>query len=34
MTIYDFKVKDAFGEVVSLDAYRGHVMLIVNTASA
>ncbi|EFI42628.1 glutathione peroxidase [Peptoniphilus sp. oral taxon 386] len=31
--IYDFKVKDTFGEEVSLREYDGYVMLIVNTAS-
>ena len=31
--IYNFKVKDAKGEVVSLSDYRGKVMLIVNTAT-
>lgn len=32
MNIYDFTVKDAQGGNVSLDAYRGKVLLIVNTA--
>lgn len=32
--IYDLSVKNAEGQMVSLDAYRGHVLLIVNTASA
>ena len=31
--IYDITVKDIHGEDVSLDRYRGKVMLIVNTAS-
>lgn len=33
MNIYDFKVKDSFGEEKSLSDYKGKVMLIVNTAS-
>ena len=33
MPIYDFKVKNIKGEEVSLDGYRGKVLLIVNTAS-
>ena len=33
MTIYDFKVKDAKGEEVSLGDYKGKVLLIVNTAT-
>lgn len=33
MTIYDFKVKDAKGEEVSLSDYKGKVLLIVNTAT-
>lgn len=33
MNIYDFNVKKASGESVSLGDYRGKVMLIVNTAS-
>jgi len=32
-TIYDFKVKDAEGKDVSLDKYKGKVVLIVNVAS-
>jgi len=32
-SIYDITVKDIHGEDVSLDRYRGKVMLIVNTAS-
>ena len=31
--IYDFSVKDIHGEAVSLDRYKGKVLLIVNTAS-
>ncbi|ETA74132.1 glutathione peroxidase [Ligilactobacillus equi] len=33
MEIYDFEVQDWQGKTVSLDAYRGQVMLIVNTAT-
>lgn len=33
MTIYDFKVKDNRGAEVSLEEYRGKVLLIVNTAT-
>lgn len=33
MNIYDFKVKDGFGEMVSLSQYKDHVILVVNTAS-
>jgi len=33
MSIYDFMVKNTFGEEVSLSEYKGRVMLIVNTAS-
>ena len=33
MTIYDFIVKDANGKEVSLEEYRGKVLLIVNTAT-
>ena len=33
MTIYDFTVKDAEGNDVSLSEYRGKVLLIVNTAT-
>lgn len=32
-SIYDFTVKDTFGEDVSLEKYRGQVVLIVNIAS-
>lgn len=32
MNIYDFKVKDYKGNVVSLEKYKGKVLLIVNTA--
>ena len=32
-TIYDFSVKDRKGNVVSLDTYKGKVLLIVNTAT-
>lgn len=32
-SIYDFTVKDTFGEDVSLEKYRGNVVLIVNIAS-
>jgi glutathione peroxidase len=31
--IYDFSVKDIHGKAVSLDRYKGKVLLIVNTAS-
>ena len=31
-TVYDFKLKDKKGNEVSLDAYKGKVLLIVNTA--
>jgi glutathione peroxidase len=31
--IYDFKVKDIHGQTVSLDIYKGKVLLVVNTAS-
>lgn len=31
--IYDFTVKDSFGNDVSLDEYKGKVLLIVNTAT-
>lgn len=34
MSIYDFTVKNSMGEEISLEKYRGYVMLIVNTASA
>ncbi len=33
MTIYDFNVKDAKGETISLKQYKGKVLLIVNTAT-
>ncbi len=33
MTVYDFTVKDNKGKPVSLDKWRGKVILIVNTAS-
>ncbi|WP_085829310.1 glutathione peroxidase [Clostridium massiliodielmoense] len=33
MSIYDFKVKTIDGEEISLDKYKGKVLLIVNTAS-
>lgn len=33
MSVYDFSVKDAAGEQVSLDEYKGKVLLIVNTAT-
>ncbi|BCA85221.1 glutathione peroxidase [Enterococcus saigonensis] len=33
MAIYDYTVKDATGNPVSLEAYRGKVLLIVNTAT-
>lgn len=32
-SVYDFQVKDTFGNDVSLDKYKGKVLLIVNTAS-
>jgi len=32
-SIYDFTVKDTYGQDVSLDKYRGNVVLIVNIAS-
>lgn len=32
-TIYDYKVKDINGEDVSLEKYKGKVLLIVNTAT-
>ena len=32
-TIYDYKVKDIAGNEVSLDKYKGKVLLIVNTAT-
>ncbi len=33
MNIYDFKVKNAQGEAISLEKYKGDVLLIVNTAT-
>lgn len=33
MNLYDFQVKDANGNIVSMDTYRGKVLLIVNTAT-
>ena len=33
MSIYDFKVSDYKGNEVSLDQYKGKVLLIVNTAT-
>lgn len=33
MSIYDFSVKDSHGDVVSLNKYKGKVMLVVNTAT-
>ncbi|MDF2947930.1 MAG: Glutathione peroxidase [Bacillales bacterium] len=33
MNIYDFSVNLAKGEEVSMDIYKGKVLLIVNTAS-
>lgn len=32
-TIYDFQVKDVSGQPVSLEAYQGKVLLVVNTAT-
>ena len=32
-TVYDFKVKDRTGNEVSLEDYKGKVLLIVNTAT-
>lgn len=32
-SVYDFNVKDIKGETVSLEKYRGHVLIIVNVAS-
>lgn len=32
MTIYDFTVKDRLGKEVSLETYKGKVLLVVNTA--
>ena len=31
--IYDYKIKDAKGNVVSMEKYKGKVLLIVNTAT-
>lgn len=33
MNIYDFTANDINGNLISLDDYRGKVLLIVNTAS-
>ena len=33
MNIYDLEVKDKDGKVVSMETYRGKVLLIVNTAT-
>lgn len=33
MSTYELNVKDATGQMISLDAYRGKVLLIVNTAT-
>ena len=33
MSIYDFEAKKITGETISLEAYKGNVLLIVNTAS-
>jgi glutathione peroxidase len=33
MSIYDFKVKNIYGEEISMGQYEGKVLLIVNTAS-
>ena len=33
MSIYDFKVKDAYGNVANLDKYKGKVLLIINSAT-
>ncbi|KAF7283390.1 hypothetical protein GWI33_000723 [Rhynchophorus ferrugineus] len=32
-SVYDFKVKDIYGNIVSLEKYKGHVCIIVNVAS-
>ena len=32
-TVYDFNLKDKKGNEVSLDTYKGKVLLIVNTAT-
>ena len=34
MSVYDFTMKAASGEMISLSAYRGKVLLIVNTATS
>lgn len=33
MSIYDYKMKNAAGEMVDLSAYKGKVLLIINTAT-
>jgi len=33
MSVYDFEVKNNSGETVSLESFRGRVLLVVNTAS-
>ena len=33
MSVYDYKMKDAEGAIVDLSAYKGKVLLIVNTAT-
>lgn len=33
MMIYDYKIKDGNGNLISMDAYRGKMLLIVNTAT-
>lgn len=33
MTIYDYQIKDSKGNLVSMNQYRGKVLLIVNTAT-
>jgi hypothetical protein len=33
VSIYDFKVKNIYGEEISMGQYEGKVLLIVNTAS-
>lgn len=32
-TVYEFNVNDIKGETISLEKYRGHVLIIVNVAS-
>ncbi|XP_024085871.1 probable phospholipid hydroperoxide glutathione peroxidase [Cimex lectularius] len=32
-TVYDFEVRDINGEFVSMEKYKGHVLLVVNVAS-